>query len=562
VNVNRRSISSRPRPRRAVTFVAMLSGVALVAGCGGTRVVTQAADGTGAQAAQSGVAAAAPGTVPGAAVPGGASAGPGGAAVAVPGAVANDASGAAAVPAGSSGAVAAPRGSSGAVAVPVGSSSAAAASRSKVDKAGATRTTASKAAPGKAAPGGAGGGAATGSAALVANSRIFGGTAPCAPATGSPITLGNVSTLSGVLGQLFSPVVPALQTFVKSQNACGGLNGHPINLVVGDDQGDPSTAVTVAQNQIKNSKILAFVGNIQVLTIDGMLSVVRKSGIPIIGGDLTNNTWFSNPLLFPQGSPPQAISYGYLQAATEKFKKKKVGNVYCLEVPQACTQINKAFVELAPKFGAEAVYTAQVSITSPDYTSQCLAAKAAGVEVMAITNDAPTQNRFANSCAKVGFKPQYVMYPLGVGNEGQFLGNPNLGGSYVPMNHFPWMGSDTPALKYWQDSIRRYNPGFTSGGAASLGWAAGALLVAASSRLTEAPTTQQFLDALYEFKGQKFTTLGGLTAPLTFVKGGTPKIPYCLFGATSTADNKGWAAYSSKPTCTKELAPSDPQNRA
>lgn len=50
------------------------------------------------------------------------------------------------------------------------------------------------------------------------------------------MTIGNVSTLSGVLGQLFSPVVPALQTFVKSQNACGGgLNGHPMKLFVDDD---------------------------------------------------------------------------------------------------------------------------------------------------------------------------------------------------------------------------------------------------------------------------------------------------------------------------------------
>lgn len=394
---------------------------------------------------------------------------------------------------------------------------------------------------------------------------IFGGKAACKPATLSPINIGNVSTLSGVLGELFSPVVPALQIFVASQNACGGLNGHPIKLFIADDQGDPSTAVTEGRKMIQNNKILAFLGNIQVLTVDGITSVIKESGIPIIGGDLTNNTWFTNPLLFPQGSPPQSIAYGYLNHMKQAGVKVG-GNNYCLEVPQACTQINKAFEELAPQFGVKAGYQVQISITSPDYTPQCIAARNAKVEMMAQTNDAPTQNRFANSCAKVGYKPKYIGYPLGVGNEAQFLGNPNLAGTYVPMNHFPWMAGTSKfpgnaAMQYYQKMVAKYRPGYNAGGAASLGWQAGALLVAASSKLTATPTTQQFLDALYEFKGQPYTTLGGLAGPLTFNKGGTPQVPYCLFGATSDSANKGWASADTKLQCTDIIAPSDPQKK-
>ncbi|MGQ0631367.1 MAG: ABC transporter substrate-binding protein, partial [Sporichthyaceae bacterium] len=150
-------------------------------------------------------------------------------------------------------------------------------------------------------------------------------------------------------------------------------------------------------------------------------------------------------------------------------------------------------------------------------------------------------------------------YPLGVGNEKQFLGNKWLGDAYVTMNHFPWMGNSTPAEKYWQASIKKFNPGFTSGGAASLGWGAGALLVAASANLSENPTTQELLDTLYTFKGQEFTELGGLAGPLTFNEGANPTIPYCLFAAISNAANTGWAKVVSKPVCTKTLAPSDPQ---
>src|SRR3954470_10489577 len=77
---------------------------------------------------------------------------------------------------------------------------------------------------------------------MVASAAIFGGNTPCRPATLSEVNIGNVSTLSGVLGELFSPGPAALQVFVSSQNACGGLNGHKIKLYLDDDQGDPSTA--------------------------------------------------------------------------------------------------------------------------------------------------------------------------------------------------------------------------------------------------------------------------------------------------------------------------------
>ena len=86
-----------------------------------------------------------------------------------------------------------------------------------------------------------------------------------------------------------------------------------------------------------------------------------------------------------------------------------------------------------------------------------------------------------------------------------------------------------------------------------------ALRTAASSQIDANPTTAEFLNALYEFKGQKYTTLGGLAPALTFNKGGTPQVPYCLFGAQSNAQNTGWARVDSTMKCTDTLAPSDPQ---
>ncbi|HEX3784237.1 MAG TPA: ABC transporter substrate-binding protein [Pseudonocardiaceae bacterium] len=403
-------------------------------------------------------------------------------------------------------------------------------------------------------------GAAAAIAATVKSQQIFGGNTPCKAATGTPVNIGNVSTLSGVLGQLFAPVVPSLKTFVAAQNACGGLNGHPIKLFVEDDQDDPSTAVSKINDEIKNDHVLAFVGNIQVLTDDAIVTTIKRAGVPVIGSDITNNTWYTSPLLFPQGPGGEAIGYGYTVAAKDYFHKQKVGDVWCLEVPQACAQIDASLKEIGPKVGVDVVKTTQVSITSPSYTTQCLDFKNAGVEVLAMTFDAASQNRLVKSCDQVGYKPNYTAYPLGVGNQVQFFGNPSLGNTYVPLNTFPWMASDTPAEKYYLASVKKYNPGFITGDAASLGWTAGALLVAASTNLSANPTTAELLNNLYTFKGQSFTTLGGLTpAPLSYSATGNPKIPYCLFSAVSNKANTDWGTSDSTAKCTDIIASNDPQ---
>ncbi|HVE25913.1 MAG TPA: ABC transporter substrate-binding protein [Sporichthya sp.] len=504
------------------SLVALTATVALLAGCGGS-AVTDAADPASAQVDRAASAADVP---PGATAPGSAPA--------------------ATAPATSTAAAATASGSAtGGVRTGVATSGA---------KAGKDKTVAGAAASSP-------GNATSTVEKVVATAPIFGGNGTCKPATLSPVNIGNVSTLSGVLGELFAPVRSALETFAASQNACGGLNGHRINLYIDDDQGDPATASSKVQAMIQTKKVLAFIGNIQLLTVDAVVPIIKKYGIPILGSDLTNNTWFTNPLLFPQGSSVQSMAYGYVQAALNYFHTPNVGEVWCIEVPRACEQMDRAFKELAPMMGATVKKTIQVSITAPSYVQQCLDLKNAGVEALGLSFDAASQHRLARSCTQVGYFPHVMPYPLGVGNEKQFLqGQKWLGNAYVSMNHFPWFASDTPALKYWQASVQKFNPGFTSGGTAAMGWASGALLVAASAGLSaENPTTQQLLDTLWTFKGQKWTTLGGLTPPLRYQENGNPRIPYCLFTAISNADNTGWVKGVSTPVCTDLVAPSDPQ---
>ena len=407
--------------------------------------------------------------------------------------------------------------------------------------------------------------AATGLAGLVQRhvetQAIFGGSAPCKPATGSEVNIGNVSTLSGVLGELFAPVVPALETFVASQNACGGLNGHRIKFFIEDDQGDPSNAASRMQEMVQKNKIIAFVGNIQPLSIDGALATITKLGVPVVGADMVATSDATHPMIFPQGGNVPSTTYGFVDGIRNYFKVKNVGNLYCLEVPRPCELAARTLRELAPKFGLVVSKQIQVSITSPSYVQECLQLKNAGAEVVAMNLDGASQIRIARSCTQTQYFPKVVSYPLSVGNEKQFLqGLKWMGDAYIPLNHFPWMGTATAAERYWQAMVKKFNPGMETGSAASLGWAAGALLVAASAGLTPTnPTASQLVETLYSFQGQKFTELGGLAGPRTFRREGNHKLPYCIWALISNDTNTGWKSWAQKPSCTTEVAASDPQ---
>ena len=87
------------------------------------------------------------------------------------------------------------------------------------------------------------------------------GEAAAAPAHAGPkpeIVLGSVGTESGPVGQQLLPLLQGARAWVADVNARGGLNGHPVRLVTGDDGGDPNRAQALARRMIDQDKVTAF----------------------------------------------------------------------------------------------------------------------------------------------------------------------------------------------------------------------------------------------------------------------------------------------------------------
>ena len=86
--------------------------------------------------------------------------------------------------------------------------------------------------------------------------------------------------------------------------------------------------------------------------------------------------------------------------------------------------------------------------------------KNAGVEALALTFDAASQNRLARSCTQVGYFPKVMPYPLGVGNEKQFLqGNKWLGNAYVADEPLPVVRQQHPGREVLAGLGEEVQPG-------------------------------------------------------------------------------------------------------
>jgi len=92
--------------------------------------------------------------------------------------------------------------------------------------------------------------------------------------------------------------------------------------------------------------------------------------------------------------------------------------------------------------------------------------------------------------------------------------------------------------------MRTYAPTLALSGHASSGWVAAKLFERAAANLGPSPTSAQMLGGLWSISND---TLGGLTAPLTFVRDQPAPPRYCFFPMGIEA--RRWVAYSSQATC-------------
>lgn len=355
---------------------------------------------------------------------------------------------------------------------------------------------------------------------------------------GAPLVIGSICSCSGPLSSTTATDPDTLNAWAMWTNAHGGINGHPVKVINLDDALTASTSIKDAKQLVEQDHVLAIVGETSNLDIL-WASYVQSKGVPVIGAALFESPYETNPDFYPTGPQNATSVYGDV-AQAKALGGHKLALMYCAESPSCATYVPQ-YKAIGKLLGISVVSVQKISATAPSYTANCLAAKAAGADVLAILQAGTVVQRVADECGEQGYRPTEVNLSFTPAVAWQT--DPNLQGLVtITPNQSLWASSSATqaynqALAKYAPTVKQsatYNPSNASV------WAAAEVFKLAAQRamLTPSSTPADVIKGLDTFKNE---TLGGLTAPLTYTKGATkPGLVTCYF--VSTIKNQKWIA--------------------
>jgi branched-chain amino acid transport system substrate-binding protein len=342
---------------------------------------------------------------------------------------------------------------------------------------------------------------------------------------------------AGTLGQ--DPAV--IDAWAKWTNANGGINGHPVDVVLQDDAGDPAKS-TQGFKALIAANVPAIISN--TIVDAAWAKDANAAGVPVIS---LNNVTPDGPAFFPTGTELNPSIYLLAKAARDEGNSN-VGVVVCQGAP-ACAVIVKNFKVAADVLGGLKVsYSADVAPTQPNFTAQCLAAKSSGATALLTALGAATGVKISGECAQQGYTPVQLgingSFGVNAASTVDVLGNLTMQDPWLPATN-----TNTPGGKAFHQALETYAPDVLTSEQFNINnvgvFAAGQLFATAAERGNVGPdsSADDVLAGLHTFENE---TAGGLTPPLTY-KEGEPIVVDCGFIETHR-DGK-LVSQSTKPEC-------------
>lgn len=348
--------------------------------------------------------------------------------------------------------------------------------------------------------------------------------------TGEPIRIGTLCSCTGPLAASLGQSLDVLKAWGNWTNANGGINGHPVEVIAYDDGQNPATGLAKAKQLVEEDKVVAIVGTMSLVS-DQWASYVSGKGIPVVGGQPVDTSFFTDPNFFASGSTLPLLLLGEVTQAA-KSGAKELGLFYCSETP-VCAQLPAIVKPLAAQAGMKVV-EAKVSQSAPKYLAECQSMKDKGVDAVFAAVNSDVVPRIAESCAQQGFNPTQIA--SSATTQKSWTTDENLDGSIVVATNAVYTDASVPGVKNFLDGLKEYAPEVLESPQFSFPliypWAGGELFKAAAEAGDISPTSTgtDVVAGLRKLEGE---TLDGLAPPLTFPEG-QPGFPLCYFTAKLT----------------------------
>jgi len=338
--------------------------------------------------------------------------------------------------------------------------------------------------------------------------------------TPTSITVGSIANVTGPLSSDFAPLVNGVQAYFSMVNAAGGVDGRKLDLAFQtNDQGSPTTDLTVAQQLVQQDHVFAVVG--VGTPFFGGARYLAQQGVPTFGY-VVSSDWSDGPTLFGVNGSYLGFSTAAMGEAyvAQQLHAASVG-IVAYGVPQsaaACQAavtgmrgfgVNVSFTDLNFAFGSDPsvdvlhmkAHHVDLLLTCLDINGNVSFARAISQNELAVHElwlngyDRNTLQQYASIMNGITFSLQHVPFEAATSFPGKY-----------------------PGMQTYLREMQRYQPGYADNEIALDGWINAAQFVAGLRAVGRDVTQTKLVAAI---NNTSDFTAGGLIPPVDWTRGHT-----------------------------------------
>lgn len=99
-----------------------------------------------------------------------------------------------------------------------------------------------------------------------------------------PYVIGYITDITGHARANYAPDSEGFRLYMDTVNARGGINGHPVKVIIEDGKSDPSRSAAVAKKLIIEDRVLAICGLGFSRSQPPVYALAKKEGVPVVTG--------------------------------------------------------------------------------------------------------------------------------------------------------------------------------------------------------------------------------------------------------------------------------------
>ena len=226
--------------------------------------------------------------------------------------------------------------------------------------------------------------------------------------------IGVTAAMTGPAAATQAPVIEMLRIYVDRLNAKGGINGHRINLLVEDDQAEPSKAAANGTKLIRQDNVMLLIDSSLSSTYGPVIAEARRAKVPL---------WFAGAVCPKETHPPKpdpvlfcstGFDFAYdIPVAIDAIKAAakepvKIGMIG-MPIPISRIGIENAQKQ-GDKLGMVTVDTEFIPPTAADYTPFATKLKGGDPNWAFAYAPWPTEVRTFEALRRLGWNGTYLCY--------------------------------------------------------------------------------------------------------------------------------------------------------